>query len=109
MSFKYEFKPLTYFRFVITRPWALFVRFYVVFVCFDQVIIVWVLTPRRLVFRHRGFEETCSIHSQLPSFELDRTPAALKMEAVYSTEPYPRVKLRYVASRKTTSQPLYLI
>lgn len=105
MSFTYELKLLPYIRFVITRPWAWCVRFYAVMVCFDQVIIVWVFTPRRLVFRHRRFEETCSIHSQLLVFELDRTPIALKMVAVYSTETYRRTKLRYVASRKTTSQP----
>ena len=104
MSFTYELKTLPYFRFVITRPWTWCVRVYAVMVCFDQVVIVWVWTPRTLVFRHRGFDETCSIHSQLLEFELDRTPAALKMVAVYSAEPYRRAKLRYVASRKTASR-----
>jgi hypothetical protein len=68
------------------------------------VIIVSVLPPCRFVFRHRGFEETCSIHRHLLEFHFDRT-AALKMVAVHSTEPYRRAKLRYMASRKTTSRP----
>ena len=73
--------------------------------CIDQVIIVWVLTPCRFVFRHRGFEETCSIHGQLVEFYFERTAAARKMVAVHSTETHRRAYLRYLASRKTTFRP----
>jgi hypothetical protein len=107
MSSTYELKPSPYLLFVITRPWAWCIRFYAVVVCFDQAIIVWVFPPNRSVFRHRGFEETCSIHRQLLEFDLYGTPAARKMVAVhvYSTELYRRAKLRDVASRKTKSRP----
>jgi hypothetical protein len=104
-SFTYELKHFALFLVRYYTSVGLLCTFYVIMVCFDLVIILWVLTLCRFVFRQRRFRETCFIHCQLLVADFERPPAALKMVAVYSTEPYRRVKLRYVASCKTTSWP----